>query len=154
MFDINKWADEFTKCAIQSINVSSFIELISLENHNDFELSDEANKDFGIQLCMKRAKSIGLELSTPAMLYIRTITSSPADIVMYLSVLRTRTKKADIHILDAIFPDGRLSSKDLETMWDKQKGHNNKESCDNCLDNIDWDSFVITNQIKPLMEFQ
>lgn len=69
---------------------------------------------------------------------------------MYLSAIRARTKKADMSIITAIFPNGKLSSSDLEKMWDTQKGSAVGESCDNCLDQVDWDSYEITNQAKPL----
>lgn len=125
--------------------------LLLNDTHNaEMELTDLAKSDFGIQVCLKRSEFIGLELSIPAVLYIRTFTNSPGEIVMYLSAIRSRTKKADMRVITAIFPEGKLSSIDLDKMWDAQKGYAVGESCDNCLDHINWDSYEITNQAKPL----
>ena len=151
MFDIKQWADEFASKATDGIDAKTFLELLLLDrNKTDVELNDQAKHDFGIRVCLKRAEVIGLELTLPAVLYIRNLIQSPGEIVMYLSAIRARTKKADMSIITAILPNGKLSSIDLEKMWDAQKGYAVGESCDNCLDQVNWDSYEITNQAKPL----
>lgn len=77
MFDIKQWADEFTSKANDSIDGKTYLELLLLDrSQSEVEMNDQAKQDFGIRVCLKRADAIGLELSIPVVLYIRTITNS------------------------------------------------------------------------------
>ena len=99
------------------------------------------SEDFIFELIMKRVKHCFTYNITDFRLifFLGAIAKSAGTAVMYLTYLQYWCKKHNVSTLDwetfnmRVFPDGFLSEKDLQKLWDGQKV-NVKSGSDNLLD--------------------
>lgn len=136
MFNINTWSDNFFSKLNSEMDkelTEIFIRLLMLEKEEDMKGNPFKN-EFLYQVISKRAESIGLKINEQTIVFLMYLCKTPGSAIMYLYALRTKIKELTMEKLTLTCPNGFVSEKDLSELWDMQKGINNGEKVDNCLD--------------------
>lgn len=91
------------------------------------ELCTNPAKGGLVCMAMKRCKSIGIELTRTAALFLGSILNSPGDVTMAAAYVKYKLKdcvdnKVSVGFLSTrCFPMGIPSEKDWQELWDMQK---------------------------------
>lgn len=136
MFNIQDWSKKFIALGKEPMNEQLsmvFMNMMLQDNDKNFE-APELQEQFLYQVINKRAQYMGMEISVPAIIFLMFLTQSPGSAIMYLSAIRSQTKIVNMNVIANIFPMGFVSAKDIEIMWDDQKGYLHQQKVDNCLD--------------------
>lgn len=136
MFNIQDWSKKFISLGKEPMNEQLsmvFMNMMLQDDDKNFK-APELEGQFLYQVISKRAEHMGIEISVPATIFLMFLTQSPGSAVMYLSALRSQKKLVNMNVIADMFPMGFVSAKDMETMWDAQKGHIHQQKVDNCLD--------------------
>lgn len=136
MFNFQSWSEEFLKRANEPMSkelTGVFLKVLQMEA-SDVSMN-EVKEQFMYKIIEQRANFIGLNMTHASKIFLMLLAQSPGSAIMYLYVMRSKTTSLDMKSLVELFPVGFLSEKDMEIMWDKQKGYNCEEQFDNCLDN-------------------
>lgn len=139
-----QWSDEFftgKSIKFESEIGGLFFRFLMMEKMNEsFPLEDEdPNLPFLTRIVKSRSKSINLNISNNAVLFLSALCDSPGSCVMYLYALKGKQlkdgKTVDMSELSFTFPIGFYDKEHLNKMWDKQKiKRETSFSTDNFLD--------------------
>lgn len=145
----NSWGEEFFKREQVEMSTSlshAFFHCTLLESKlSSVDILSGMKDSFEVLLIQKRAEALGLSINDPATCFFTMLCRTPGEVTMYISALKYFLdknpvgNKEDTEITMAniafAFPQGFLSQKDIEEMWDKQKER--ECPCGNLLDMID-----------------
>jgi len=128
-----EWSATFFKAESRPMSDTQsrvFVTVMMLElvdNTKGIEDLLEAIRDtFTYKVLDKRAEFVGLNLSTPAKIFLCCLASTPGDLVMYIYALRywqltNADAQVTVGLLSTVFPSGFLTAEALSSLWAKQK---------------------------------